>query len=129
MELAAVEVGLEAQVSLSSQHSLLPSAPIRCRVYPMVLLLPKGLKCSIKSGMEGLNQGLNQGCREPHPPDMLTVSSEQLVGDQEGIQRGVAGFAWEFLKRPAGFSGCLLLSGGIFNSPPPCQGPREGLRS
>lgn len=44
MKLAAVEVGLEAWVALSSQPSLL----LRCRVYPMILLLPIGLKCRIK---------------------------------------------------------------------------------
>lgn len=68
----------------------------------MVLLLPMGLKCRIKSGMEGLIK-LNHGCREPHLPGMPAVSHDQPVGDQERIQRGIADFTWEFLRHQQDF--------------------------
>lgn len=93
-EVGCSQVGLKAQVALSSQSSLLPFVPITFRVLPRVLLLPMGLKHRIKSAMEGLNQRW----REPQPPDMPTVSHDQPVGHLEGIQRGMAVFAWEFLR-------------------------------
>lgn len=48
---------------------------------------PIGLKCRTKSGMEG-----------PTSPDVPTASCHQPLGDQEGIQRGIAGFSQEFLR-------------------------------
>lgn len=53
MKLTAVEMGLKAHVALSSQPSLLPFAPIRCRVQPVVLVFPVGLDRRLESGMEG----------------------------------------------------------------------------
>lgn len=53
MKLTAIEMGLKARLALSSQPSLFTLAPIRCRLRPLVLVFPMGLKCSFESGMEG----------------------------------------------------------------------------
>lgn len=133
MKRTAVEMGLKAHVALSSQPSLLPLAPIRCGVQPVVLVFPMGLECRLESGMEGAIIPRHDYGRDMTSPCMIRRDLEgncHCCLDISQIPTGLMDFLlyianrWHFLFPPQ-----LGATGGTEEQNDPSSGAAAQLNS